>query len=875
MADASFLQHAFLGGEWSKRMQGRIDRPDYRTAMNVCLNGFPDETGAWVRRPGSRHVCATLLGQAARIISFTFEESAPYLMEFTNQRVRFITSVRPEFELTGPRLATAAGEALVTNISTANPAVMTIDADQGWQTETEIYVANLGTVCPTLQGRTVFLTRLTPTTYSMTDGVTNQAIDGTTLGWVAGTQAVALQIIIPATDFTTAMLPVLRCVQTEGTALLLSGTLPIKAITVATPPKSNADATFNYITPALLDGPYLDPFLGNSENGNVPISTYSIAGNSITFTTGGWTPGFKSTDVGRLVRFFFEPSDWDGGAVYGTPGARVKWNGSYWALNTGGSGNQGAPGSSSNWSPVTNVAIWTWATITAINSSSQAVATFANNAPGIPSQQSPATYVCNTWRLGVYSQTTGWPTCGTYHEGRVWLSGAAPNRFDSSVSNGVSADGTTIDMSPTDQYGNVLDSSAISYTLNAPDSNPIFWMIPDLQGIICGTLAGEWLVQSPTTGGLTPTNIAARRVTTIGCANIEPRRTEHTVMFVQKFQRKVMEYFADVFSGKFTAPHITFTCKHLTIGGLDEIAYQQELSPTVWMRVNGGLASITYKRDTLMTSSGPTIAAGARHALGSGRTVTSICVGPSDAGTLDALSLVTQDPATGVYHVELMTDILEEGAPYASAWFLDDAVQPTSVVSSTTASPGAPSGGLTINGLWHHNGKTVSVHSGGLDCGTFTVANGSVFVPYGDGVSVGAGGGLFTPQQALAASAAGQIIVGFAYDSDGQIVRPVAPQETGARNGPALGKLKRIHRYAIQIENSAGMKVGTDFTKLEPVLFKNYAGRAMGPTATFTGVYRSELHDDNSLDAMFAWRVTGPYPGNVAALECFLHCQDQ
>src|SRR5581483_8420172 len=108
-----------------------------------------------------------------------------------------------------------------------------------------------------------------------------------------------------------------------------------------------------------------------------------------------------------------------------------------------------------------------------------------------------------------------------------------------------------VNFAPTDQYGNVTAASAIDYTFNAPDANPIFWMIPDQQGIICGTKAGEWLVSAPTSGGISPLNITARRVTVIGSANIEPRRTEHTIIYVQKFLRKIVEYFADVFSGKF------------------------------------------------------------------------------------------------------------------------------------------------------------------------------------------------------------------------------------------------------------------------------------------------------------------------------------
>ena len=54
MGHASFSQVSFLGGEWSKQMQGRFDRDDYRTGLNVCLNIVPIEEGSAPRRSGTR-----------------------------------------------------------------------------------------------------------------------------------------------------------------------------------------------------------------------------------------------------------------------------------------------------------------------------------------------------------------------------------------------------------------------------------------------------------------------------------------------------------------------------------------------------------------------------------------------------------------------------------------------------------------------------------------------------------------------------------------------------------------------------------------------------------------------------------------------------
>jgi hypothetical protein len=489
-----------------------------------------------------------------------------------------------------------------------------------------------------------------------------------------------------------------------------------------------------------------------------------------------------------------------------------------------------------------------------------------------------------TWRLGAYSNTTGWPTCGCYSDGRLWLSGAIDNRFDASTSNAISpTSGNDVNFAPTDQNGVVGAANGISYTLNSDSVNPIFWMAPDQQGIKCGTQAGEWLIYAPTAGGIAPNNIAAHKTTNAGSANIEPRHTEHTLVFVQRYARKINECFPDVFSGKFTVPNLAEKAMHLTRNGILELAYQQAVTPIVWARdAIGSLLGIVYKRDTLMTSQGPTFAGWFRRTLGSGRAVESISVGPSTGGNLDALAMVTNDPTTNIRHVEIMTDMLDEQATLAQAAYLDDATAGTSYTISNSTP--APYGGLTVNGLWHLNGKTVQAWIGGLDCGAqeggntysdFLVTNGSIVIPFGDGISAGSGQGLFTAAF-VASFTMLPIVIGFTYNSDAQLVRPATPQETGARNGPALGKKRRNMQIGMLLNNAQGVSVGTKFTKLQPALFKQFEGGPnLTPLQTFSGVWWDTLPDESSYDGMVCWRVSRPYPCNVMAVEPFLATQDK
>lgn len=491
------------------------------------------------------------------------------------------------------------------------------------------------------------------------------------------------------------------------------------------------------------------------------------------------------------------------------------------------------------------------------------------------------TTAINTWRLGLYSDTTGWPTCGTYHEGRLWLAGVIGNRIDSSVSNDI------FNFAPTNADGSVSSDRGISYVFNAPDVNPIFWMEPDALGIVCGTQAGEWVVQATQQNlPLSPTTIQAHRHSTNQCANIEPRRTELTLAVVQSYKRELLEYFADVFSGKFTAQDLTWSAKHLTTSGIQEIVYQQELAATIWSRMgDGSFTGITYKRKTNMSSQEPEMRAWHRHTSAGGHLVESIALCTTQDGLLPTLALISLDPNSQTRHVEVLSKMPEEGDAIGSQWLLDHGINPTSVSSSSTPVTNAPYGGLTVNGLWFLNGQTVQATANGFDCGNrggtpgnemftdFFVTNGSLFIPYADGVSAGPCAGKFT--QAFAAGLSlSQIIVGVTYTSQGQIVRPSTPAESGSRNGPPFGKIRREHWNIIQVVNTAGLSWGTNFSNLLPILFKDASGAPLAAGSTFTGVYRDPINADYDLDGMICWQSTRPQPAIVAAIGGAIHTQD-
>lgn len=671
-----------------------------------------------------------------------------------------------------------------------------------------------------------------------------------------------------ATPYSEAELGGVRVVQSELTALLLQGNHIPQVLTATPAVDDDTPAAFTIAASDFLDGPYLDL--------EEDPATISALTGTIAFATTALT--WTADDIGRLIRIHSEPPAWDVATAY-TTGDIVKYSDAYYIALSNNTGK--APAFFvSIWSLTTfsntggaPVHRWTWGEIMSLNSTGSVQLLIRGPdllySTGI-----------TEWRKGVYSNRTGWPTCGCYHEGRFWLGGVVDNRFDASNSN------DPFNFAPTEENGVVAGNNAISYTLNSKDLNPIFWMVPGLQGITLGTQGGEWLVQSGADNvALTPTNIQAHRATTYGCANIEPISTGVVNVFVQKFRRRLIEYLPDAASaGKFFGPNLSEFAKHLTSGGVDEIAYQEELAPILWSRTgDGALAGTTYRRVSLISSDLPIFNAWHKHPLGSGRLVESLCVGSSADGLVDALSIVSNDAESGVRHVEVLSDIMSEDAPHTSAFFLDDAIVPSAAETVTVA--GLPETFIRFYGLWPLNGKQVTVFATALDCGTYLVTDGYVDVPYG------AAGGLFTRTRlnelTIAGTDYGELavavdagaytipcVVGFPYVSRGQTLRPATQLDSGVAPGNVpFGKTRRSHKVQALLNNTIGLAFGTVFGKLRDAIFKTDGGTVLTKSQPFSGVYTGPLDDTYSYDSMIAWESVGPYPATVAAIGASLQTQ--
>ena len=733
MPAASYLQTNFLGGEWSPFGQGRADQEAYRTAMNLCSNNLPLEVGACTRRPGTLWCGTTRNGNPGVLRTFHFSQAAPFSAELTADHLRIWAGAALLLK----------NQITVAAISTANPAVVSTVGAHGYTTgdQVEFQATPVPGVSPAglkpIFNRVFSITVTDTTHFSLQDPITGANIDGSTINAAGWTLQVARVVDFP-TSFSASQVPAVRLVQDENVAFLCHDAVFPQALTNTVIPTAGQPAVFTYTTPIFNDGPYLDPPTdGSTLTPTGTSGTITLNASSIASINNG--AGFLSTDVGRQIRLFSQPLKWNSGTGY-AKNNKVLYDQVVYTAIAANTNIEPDTDNGTNWVINPTGQAWSWGTIATVVSTSQVTLALAaadpyGILPGGPLLYSNAMLV---WQMGLYSNTTGYPSGGCFHEGRFWLFGAVANRMDSNMANnnGSPENGTFL-FSPTLLDGTVTDDCGISAVFNGSDRNTIFWAEPDHQGIIIGTQAGEWLMQaSQLNEELTPTSIQVHRVTKYGCSDVEPAHTGLSYVFVQRYQLSVYEFVADVYSGKFSGTNIARKAKHITSPGVAEIAYQAEKAPVVWCRTTDNrLLGCTYKRESPFSTQPASFYGWHHHTLGSGRQVECIRSGPSPDGATDSLMLVTNDPATNIRYVEMLSGIPEETDTLLDAWFLDGAVTPSSAIVSGS--------NVIFYGLGYIAGKTVTAWIGGVDVGDYAVAaDGTLTIPI-DGSANGSGGSLF------------------------------------------------------------------------------------------------------------------------------------
>lgn len=454
------------------------------------------------------------------------------------------------------------------------------------------------------------------------------------------------------------------------------------------------------------------------------------------------------------------------------------------------------------------------------------------------------------WGLGVW-YGGNYPACVHFYEDRLCFAGAPqnPERIDMSCSSAYEVFSPSALLDDT-----VTPANAVGVALNSNTVNAIRWLQSDQNGLLAGTPGGEWVVSSASiTEAISSTSITAKQTTEFGAAAVAPIHTGMTTLFLQAGARKLRELKYSFVINGFEGGEISPLAEHLTVGGFKEMVIQRTPQQILWLvRNDGVLVSVSYDANQNEVAFAP-------HPLGGTDTkVLSATVIPSPDATRDEVWLAvsrTINGSTAVY-IERMSKL----------WEVGDQTLDTTSVSGTPFYRYVPDLTVYADAAQRYtSGTPVTQVTGATWLANSTVGVVADGAAHPD-VTVSAAGVLTLQRPAK------DIAFGFRYSS----IAKTLPIEAGGADGPAQGKIQRIHRAIFRIYESSGWEVLSnpntgDWT---PVVLRETTDPMDQPVPLATGDYPQAVETSYERGTTLSWRMTQMLPLNMAGLVVQLETQD-
>jgi hypothetical protein len=193
------------------------------------------------------------------------------------------------------------------------------------------------------------------------------------------------------------------------------------------------------------------------------------------------------------------------------------------------------------------------------------------------------------WQLGAYSNTTGFPRAVSFFEQRLLYGGST--NFPQTIWASQSGLYDNFD------EGDADAADAFIYTIAANKVNTIRWLAPS-KDLIVGTAGSEYKVGRPTGEPLKPDNVNIAQQTTYGVYPARPIQIGNVILFIQRQQKKIREFYYKFEDDAYSAPDMTILSEHITGNGITEVDFAQEPDSVYWaIREDGVFLGMTYQRE--------------------------------------------------------------------------------------------------------------------------------------------------------------------------------------------------------------------------------------------------------------------------------------
>jgi hypothetical protein len=815
------LQASFSAGEISDRLAGRLDFAKYPAALETCENLIPLSEGGVTRRPGTRHAAEIKSSSVkGRLKKFQFSTTQAYVIEMGNSALRFyrnqarITVANTDaavsngtfpanitdwdnrstgggsiaHDATNLDLNLIPGGTAVTDIGWAEQDITTTNTGQehvikfrvvgapGDKIEFQVGTAASGaqTLAAVEKEVGYHCVAFTPTTspfYVQFRNIGSNANKTVSIDDVSIIDNAPLEVVSPWPE---AELYDVEGPQTADVLYLFHDATPTYKL------QRFGHTSWSLVEVAWQDGPYLDLNITTTT-----LTPNAASGVAVTVTASSIVgindnTGFQTNDIGRLVRI-------------DNPAATIAWG---WGI----------------------IVARTSTTVVTVHVKSAFATANADT----------------RWKLGAWSNATGFPTTATFFEQRIYAANTTeqPQTFWASQFDDFE------NQKPDNNDDVVAADDAFDRTLSADSVDAIYWISAGEDRLTIGTSGGEWVTRS-TGDSLTALDVSARRQTKHGSAKIQPVRVGSVVLFVQRAKRKIREFGLSQQSvnDTYTAPDMTRLANHITRGGVVEMDYAEEPESIVWVvRNDGQLLSMTYRRDEEVVGWGRHIIGGV---FGSGNSVVeSVTVIPGtngsgqvqDSSSRDEVWLIVKRTINGATkrYVEFFEQSFETGDAQEDAYLVD------SMVTYDSASA------TTLSGYDHLEGQTAKIWANGAIHPSKTVTGGQIVLD----------------------SAKTVVQAGLGYTHTLKTLKVKA----GNPAGTPIGKKKRIYGLTFVLLNSHTIKYGPDADNLTERDFRQVGDSMDAGAPLFTGEKFVEFAGGWTEDARIVIQSSDPAPFTLLAL---------
>lgn len=849
------LQNTFNAGEFSDRLDGRVDIPRYIAAVKILENWLVLTHGGAMRRPGTHWVAETKDSTTrARLLRFEFNDEQAYILEFGHQYIRF-------FKDSGQIL----GDDLITNGQFPEGITGWTDASSGGSVvgwfaggKRMILVGAAGGTARARQPVTVVADTLHSLSFRVYSDLVPDGILKLRVGTSAGSEnllaeadyAVGVHTVeFTSTGVTTVHLQFTHIdVTNRGLDDVSLQEAPTGAYEIASPYTEDDLDEIKYIQSSdvmYLAHPRWAPRkltrLGHTDwtlsvinflpppvtvIGDTPATTLTPAattGNGVLFTAG--SAFFLAADVDRQIKYQ------GGRAIIQTvdtpPDATILADivdpfpdtnpipSGDWTLD-------GSPGTGCDPSVAKPVGAQTTLTLdisgwrttdvgkyVRLHGGLVKIGTFTSStivkgeilqALSVDTKADKGTW---TLESAAWSDIRGWPRLVSFFEERLCF--ASTEAQPQTIWGSESGDFEKF-------AGGVNDANSFAFTISANKSNIGRFLKPS-RVLMFGTLGGEFRLTGGTDRPITPSNVDAKSETSYGSSIVDPIRVGAALLFVQRSGRRVRELAFSLDFDSYVAPDLTILSEHLFPRGktIRDMDYQQESDPVLWtVRSDGVMPTMTYERSNDVVGWSRQITDGSFE---------SVAVIPHTDGDREQVWVIVKRTIGGVE--KRYVEFFDDSQGFYGAINVDCGL----------TYDGAPA--TVFGGLAHLEGRTVRVVGDGAVQDDQVVVGGEITLP----------------------SAVSKVEVGLNYDSTLQTLRLEVPVA-----GTSQGLLKRWSNVLVRMKDTLGLVV-----QGERIPFRSTSDPMNAPPSLYSG-------DKDVLD--FSWSTEGfvtivqdqPLPAHVLAI---------